>query len=66
MLRTLGQADVPVEGLPQALAELAGRHHDLLERLRRLEGADPAVADLNRILVAAHSEGKEGGTNAEA
>src|SRR5689334_12304921 len=34
MLRTLGQADVPVERLPQALGELAERHKDLLKRLR--------------------------------
>jgi tetratricopeptide (TPR) repeat protein len=45
-LRTLGQADVPVERLPQALGELAERHKDLLERLRRLDADDPEVARL--------------------
>jgi CheY-like chemotaxis protein len=34
MLRSLGQADVPPERLPQALADLAQQHRDLLDRLR--------------------------------
>ena len=46
MLRSLGQADVPVERLPQALADLAEQHKDLLARLRRLDADDPAVAHL--------------------
>ena len=43
MLRTLGRADVPIDRLPQALVELAERHKEPLDRLRRLEDADPQL-----------------------
>jgi tetratricopeptide (TPR) repeat protein len=58
MLRTLGQADVPLERLPQALADLTARHKELLERLGRLEGAaDPRVAQLKAEARAAVERG---------
>lgn len=46
MLRTLGQANVPIEQLPQKLADLAKRHQELLARLP----SNPATGARWRIL----------------
>lgn len=63
MLRSLRQADVPIERLPQALAKLAEQHRDLVERLRRLDDADPAVAGLKQQVRQAVEQGDYDGAD---
>jgi hypothetical protein len=52
-LEMLGRQDVPPERLAEVLATVVARHKSLLERVRLLEAADPRVARLRDVLVAA-------------
>jgi hypothetical protein len=46
MLRVIGQQDVPLEKLPQKLAEVAERYKSAMERLAVLDPQDPITRDL--------------------
>jgi tetratricopeptide (TPR) repeat protein len=46
MLRIIGQQDVPLEKLPQKLAEVAEQYKSAMERLASLDPQDPVTRDL--------------------
>lgn len=46
MLRIIGQQDVPLEKLPQKLAEVAQQYKSAMERLAALDPQDPVTKDL--------------------
>ena len=46
MLRIIGQQDVPLEKLPQKLAEVAEQYKSAMERLASLDPQDPMTRDL--------------------
>jgi hypothetical protein len=46
MLRIIGQQDVPLEKLPQKLAEVAEQYKSAMERLTALDPQDPVTRDL--------------------
>jgi tetratricopeptide (TPR) repeat protein len=43
--RILGRKEVPLEKLPETLAEIAARHRGMLDRLTALDPEDPAVRE---------------------
>src|SRR5215831_17035902 len=46
MLRIIGQQDVPLERLPQKLAEVAQQYKSAMDRLGALDPQDPVTRDL--------------------
>ena len=46
MLRIIGQQDVPLEKLPQALADVAEQYKSVMKRLTGLDPQDPVTRDL--------------------
>jgi tetratricopeptide (TPR) repeat protein len=58
-LSVLSDSEVPLERLPQTLAEIAQRHRDMLQRLSALNPEDPAIKakieDAREILTQASS-----------
>jgi hypothetical protein len=43
--RILGQKEVPLENLPETLAQIAARHREMLDRLAALNPEDPVVRE---------------------
>ena len=49
LLRVLGQQDVPLEQLPQKLAEVTTQYKQAMDRLAALQPEDPVTQDLSRV-----------------
>jgi hypothetical protein len=58
MLRIIGEQDVPLEKLPQKLAEVADRYKSAMERLGALDPQDPVTRDLVARADAAFKAGR--------
>ena len=49
LLRVLGQQNVPLEQLPQKLAEVTAQYKQAMDRLAALQPEDPVTQDLSRV-----------------
>jgi hypothetical protein len=56
-LRTLGEAQVPIEALPETLGRIAERHKDLLAQIEQLRSASPDVQAIKDQAAAAVEAG---------
>jgi DNA-binding winged helix-turn-helix (wHTH) protein len=58
MLRDIGEADIPLERLPQKLAEVGEQYRSAMDRLAALDPQDPVTRDLRERAEAAMKAGQ--------